>query len=221
MGLDMYLYKIKKSKREVGLQEILKVGHYLSWLDRRKERGYSLEDWCGFSEDEIDLDLLKEYESEFITRYYSWDTEKEYPNKRIDTMVCDWRKANQIHNWFVGNVQNGVDDCDANEVSKEQLEELLEICTNVLAHSKLIKGKVINGYTFENGKKVPIYQKGKTISDPSYAAEHLPSSSGFFFGSTDYDQWYYEDVKYTSEKLKEVLKQTDFDKEIVYYSSSW
>lgn len=98
---------------------------------------------------------------------------------------------------------------------------MLEVCTNVLAHSKLIKGKVANGYTFEDGKEVPNYQDGKIIEDTSYAAEHLPSSSGFFFGSTDYDQWYYEDVKYTSEKLKEVLKQTDFDKEIVYYSSSW
>lgn len=111
MGLDMYLYKIKRSKREVDLEEILKVDRYLSWLDRGKERGYSLEDWCGLSEDEIDLDLVKEYESEFITRYYSWDTGKNYPNKCIDTMVCDWRKANQIHNWFVENVQNGVDIC--------------------------------------------------------------------------------------------------------------
>lgn len=139
MALDMYLYKIKRSQKQVDLEEVLKINHYLSWLDRGKEKGYSLEDWYGLSEDEIDLDLVKEYESEFITRYYSWDTEKNYPHKCTNTMVCDWRKANQIHNWFVGNVQNGVDDCDAHEVSKEQLEDLLEICTNVLAHLKMGK----------------------------------------------------------------------------------
>lgn len=165
--------------------------------------------------------MAKEYESEFITCYYSWDTEKKYPHKSIDVMICDWRKANQIHNWFVQNVQNGVDDCSAYEVSKEQLEQLLEICTNVLAHSKLIKGSVINGYTIEDGKEVPIYQDGKMIDDPSYAAVHLPSVSGFFFGSTEYDQWYYADVKYTKEKLEEILKETDFENEIVFYSSSW
>ena len=44
-----------------------------------------------------------------------------------------WRKANQIHNWFVENVQDGIDDCSYhNEVTKEILEELLDICQRVL-----------------------------------------------------------------------------------------
>ncbi len=33
-----------------------------------------------------------------------------------------WRKANQIHNWFVKNVQGGVDDCGYYGVTKEKLE---------------------------------------------------------------------------------------------------
>lgn len=36
-----------------------------------------------------------------------------------------WRKADDLHAWFVGNVQGGVDDCGFYEVSKEQLEQLL------------------------------------------------------------------------------------------------
>lgn len=41
--------------------------------------------------------------------------------------VAYWRKANQIHRWFVDNVQNGKDDCrdyDLEE-TKRQLEPLL------------------------------------------------------------------------------------------------
>ena len=34
-----------------------------------------------------------------------------------------WRKANQIHKWFVDNVQDGVDDCGEYKVTKEQLIE--------------------------------------------------------------------------------------------------
>ena len=38
-----------------------------------------------------------------------------------------WRKANQIHNWFVENIQNGIDDCDYHrEVREEDLRELPE-----------------------------------------------------------------------------------------------
>lgn len=221
MGLDMYLNKVKRSKKGSNLDSILKTNDYFSWLDRGKEKGYSLEDWCGLTADEIDLDLVKEYESEFINRFYSWDNEKNYPHKNIEAMVCYWRKANQIHNWFVENVQDGVDDCGTYEITEDQLNQLLEICNNVLAHSELISGTVNNGYTFKNGKQVPIFQEGQIIADSSYAAAYLPCASGFFFGSTEYDQWYYNDVKFTKEKLEEILKETDFENEIVFYSSSW
>lgn len=37
MGLDMYLSKVKRSKKGNDLEEILKVDRYLSWLDRGKK----------------------------------------------------------------------------------------------------------------------------------------------------------------------------------------
>lgn len=42
-----------------------------------------------------------------------------------------WRKANQIHKWFVDNVQGGVDDCSKYTVEVEKLKELLRICKKV------------------------------------------------------------------------------------------
>jgi hypothetical protein len=51
-----------------------------------------------------------------------------------------WRKANQIHQWFVVNVQGGVDECEDAYVTREQLQELLRVVTEVLAdHSKAEK----------------------------------------------------------------------------------
>lgn len=47
-----------------------------------------------------------------------------------------WRKANQIHNWFVERVQDNNDDCDKYYVSKEQLQELLSTCQGVLDNPK-------------------------------------------------------------------------------------
>ncbi len=43
-----------------------------------------------------------------------------------------WRKANQIHKWFVDNVQDGEDDCKEYHVSLDQLKELKTICNKVL-----------------------------------------------------------------------------------------
>ena len=43
-----------------------------------------------------------------------------------------WRKANAIHQWFVINVQKGVDNCREYLVTTEQLETLLELVNDVL-----------------------------------------------------------------------------------------
>ena len=51
----------------------------------------------------------------------------------IEEEIGYWRKANQIHNWFVNNVQNGNDNCGTYYVGVEQLEELSENCKAVLA----------------------------------------------------------------------------------------
>ena len=55
-------------------------------------------------------------------------------------------------------------------------------------------------------------------SDHSQAEELLPSASGFFFGETDYDEWYYKDIDHTIQILEEALSDTTAD---YYYSSSW
>lgn len=55
----------------------------------------------------------------------------------IKELVCYWRKANQIHNWFVTHVQGGVDDCGEYYVSLEDLISLLQTIKEVLANPDL------------------------------------------------------------------------------------
>ena len=49
----------------------------------------------------------------------------------------------------------------------------------------------------------------------------LPSQEGFFFGSTDYDELYYQDIDLTIDQLEKVLSETDWEKDSIYYQSSW
>lgn len=41
--------------------------------------------------------------------------------------VCYWRKFNALHNWFVNNVQNGVDNCQSYELTKKHIESCLDV----------------------------------------------------------------------------------------------
>lgn len=54
----------------------------------------------------------------------------------ITESVGYWRKANAIHKWFVDNCQNGVDECQESYVSWENLEELLNICKQIIEDPK-------------------------------------------------------------------------------------
>ena len=113
-----------------------------------------------------------------------------------------WRKANQIHNWFMQNCanrdeyDNPIDDCRPIEITVDKLEELLDTCKKVLA-------------------------------DHSLAGSLLPTADGFFFGSTEYDDYYFGEIEQTVEIIEPVLKFAKHKLEIkdyaweVYYQASW
>jgi hypothetical protein len=66
----------------------------------------------------------------------------------IDFPMGYWRKANQIHNWFVENVQDGEDNCGSYYVTREQLEQLKATCIEVLAHKELAEDLLPTGAGF-------------------------------------------------------------------------
>jgi hypothetical protein len=106
----------------------------------------------------------------------------------VSVNVAYWRKSNQIHNWFVINVQRGEDDCGEYYVSHAKLKELVNTCTLAI-----------------------------TNKDPNL----LPPREGFFFGSTDVDEWYWRDIMDTINQLQPILDRPDFENLSFYYQSSW
>lgn len=113
---------------------------------------------------------------------------KEIPTVEVEVGVAYWRKANAIHQWFVDNCQDGNDDCRPAYVSREKLQELLDLAKQVKA-------------------------------DPSLASELLPTQGGFFFGSTEYDEYYMQDIDETINQLEQVLTTTASDWNFEYQSS--
>lgn len=51
--------------------------------------------------------------------------------------------------------------------------------------------------------------------------DDLTPVSGFFFGSTDKDDWYYEDLKQTVNELESILADPKSEDLSFYYQSSW
>lgn len=223
MGLDQYLNRMPRYK-EVTANQINAIENWFSYEERpEKYANCTFKEWCGCREQDLpDKDTIEYFRSIRTFNYPSWDTEKEYGSWRIIQQVGYWRKANQIHNWFVENVQDGEDDCDYhNEVTKEMLELLKATCVAVIKASELIVGTLVSGYRYEKDRKIPIKEVGLVVEDTTVAERLLPTTSGFFFGGTDYDEWYINALKETIEIIDKVLEETDFETQMIYYVSSW
>jgi hypothetical protein len=110
--------------------------------------------------------------------------------------VAYWRKFNALHNWFVNKCADGVDECQPIYVSEERMKELLE--------------------TLHKVKEV--YD-----SNPPDKEEQLddifPTSSGFFFGGTEYDEYYIQEVNETIELIENLLEEEGGDD--YEYQASW
>lgn len=130
-----------------------------------------------------------------ITFRYWNSSNKKYANCEIAKSEIEditftlvyWRKANEIHAWFVRTVQNNVDDCGEYKVTGKQLKDLKKLCNAVL-----------------------------TKKSSNFASANLPTQAGFFFGSTGYDDEYYEDLKRTVKQLTNIKVNGEY-----YYRSSW
>jgi len=141
----------------------------------------------------------------------------------VNVRLCAayWRKANQIHAWFVSNVQDGIDECQLSPVTREQLETLRDTCIRVIEKSQLADGIVRNGQTWQAGEEgwKDNLELGKIVIDPAVAEEHLPTQGGFFFGSTDYNEWYVQDLVHTVDAITRVLASAPTDATFSYRSS--
>lgn len=135
--------------------------------------------------------------------------------------VAYWRKANQIHNWFVENVQDGVDDCGYYEVSRQKLQDLLADCRDVLKYAECELQEMNGGLQRIDGEWKETTMIGRKIINKDVVADILPTTSGFFFGSTEYDEWYLRDIENTIEQLNAILDETDFTEDAILYTSSW
>jgi hypothetical protein len=106
----------------------------------------------------------------------------------VTVEVGSWRKANQIHHWFLVNLDIEHDDGRSVDVSGEELKSLKEACEKVLKERWLAK-------------------------------ELLPTCQGFFFGSSVYDDYYFENLKETVKIIDIALalpKEWEFE-----YRASW
>lgn len=107
--------------------------------------------------------------------------------------ILYWRKANMIRSWFVNHTALLSDDDDV----------YIPICRETL---ELLRSDLID-----------------TLDNHNLATVLFPTSSGFFFGSTEYDEYYWDKLKYTLERVNNILDNDviDWENEVIEYCDNW
>ena len=128
----------------------------------------------------------------------------------ITLHVGYWRKANSIHDWFVENIADGVDNCEKVYVSHSKLLELKAACISTLETLKTCTKKVETRKDFQD-KPFEC-----TSYDTSGVDMELNPLAGFFFGSTEVDDWFVQDLEDTIEIVDSTNEGGEY-----YYEASW
>ena len=105
--------------------------------------------------------------------------------------VMTWRKINQVRGWLVNH-------------------KILEDDDNCIK-------RVV---TVENLKDM-ISDCKKVLENHSLAESLMPTTSGFFFGNTEYDEYYFEDLQETVNTLEPVLQNADEKRDHFIYEDWW
>ena len=133
--------------------------------------------------------------------------------------VIYWRKANSIHAFF----------CDKGSLSADGKEDVGYYLVERNAILNLIER--IDAITSDKPKQEQVKYfdfatMTEIVKDVEYklnitlAQELLPTRSGFFFGDTDYNYWYYTDLTRTSDLLKKELATVP-NQQVWFYYASW
>lgn len=127
-----------------------------------------------------------------------------------------WRKANQIHGWFCSNCTE-IQDEVLYSVTLTNLEVLLETCKSVLqvieTSPKKIK-QVVGGWKDGEQYMIDVEEYNNELIE-----KILPPTQGFFYGSSNIDEYYKEAIVFTIEFLEKELPNCNEDHEFEYHAS--
>ena len=127
---------------------------------------------------------------------------REPKDPAADLIIGYFRKHHSIHKWFVNNIQNGNDDCGRYEIQLKDIENLKELCEEILSHVTKEKREP-KFYTGSDGEQHEVWQMDKYTVDEEgkeIIDEKLPSHH-----QSIYDTKYTDDYFWTLENAIEVL----------------
>lgn len=195
MGLDMYLYRMGKDKHKAICDHNVKESEFNKKWNFLNEYPKKDNGW------EIDDEKCTDEQKSVLKEF---DKECKELNKLYHEVwdgineYAYWRKFNALHGYIVRKFANGVDECQEIMLTADNINTLVEDLEKTL--------KTINEVGIDNVDVTTL---------------EIRPTGGFFFGSTEIDNWFCQDIAGAIDTFKELRESFDEENEILYYQASW
>ena len=203
--------------KDVSIEQIRLIDSYFQWRNYRNIKEISFEKWGGHSVSEVPpLEVLKYFKPFFNRERIESDDPSGYACYGIFERVARFVKATQFLNWMMRNVirSNDIPFEGTYEVSREQLEQLLEACNRVRRYG-------INRIYI--GEADEMYDEGVFEVNEAIARTFLPilDPGGCIMAPYEYDSIYAGQVICAIRVLNEILATTNFQKQAIYFKCEY
>lgn len=204
MGLDMYLYAEKR------IDQYDYINEPNGKISRR---------------DNLEYDKINAFVKSMPTGEYGGIT--------ISKCVAYWRKANAVHGWIVRELANGVDKCQRIDLDRDDLIRLRDACLIALAdrdkalphkeHTRVLDTSTKTDDEIISSIMEAFKNEHRNMDKVSISTDDnpIPPTSGFFFGGTNKDEYYYEYLANTAETISAILASDLDNSYSYYYQASW
>ena len=207
MGLDIFFYKVKKVRNSKN-EPLNSIEYYRSLNDKRAK------DRIGAYARRSLARLAKANTTEYDNVYKSIfpiGIAKYTPFEFNYSKMCESVKPYpEVEKFF-------------NEFKKWYYAHSDAYFCKVNAIYKFFEHKLVDEQCFVTLSDINelIQRANEVLEDKSRAAELLPTRSGFFFGSTDYNDYYFDKLKEIIDTMEKLKTDYNEDTDIIFVSMSW
>ena len=229
MGFECGFYKMPRFRNITG-SDVSVLNSYFNWERNYKDK-FSFEDYVGGGIDEYlnpeskkDKFLILE-NKEAVDFYRPLLHDTGYGTLGIVDIVESWCSAGRYFNdWFIEHCNDGVDDCKLHkELTRDLMLEALAYVTDFLEKHQLEEWSVVNAFkeNAETGEKTIIPCDGIEIQNEKGLIKRIYSDCDPIYFGVGYDSEEFNTFLRLKSTLQDMLINVDFEKEMVYYFTSW
>lgn len=219
MGLDIYIYKVKRTRKNADAIENSDWEKVMESHEEQEKKAFS-------KVYKSAIKHLKNVDSDaYADEYKKWIRKL---SKFVNYPQFDLKDLGVSYSYETG-------EYSFTPVPTEKFEECFdEILKHYYGHYVGYFRKVNCVYRYFEDKLTDetawvtkdecediVKRCSAVLENPDLASELMPTRSGFFFGSTEYDKYYFSDLRDVRKQFKSFIKYFKTDDDLMYIYMSW